>query len=174
MSETRAWEVARAPEGVQGKTIQDFLYFDGMYNPVLRFGFTNVTDDVFHSGWNSQPYKVQPHQTVKLPHHLARKFTEELVDALMKKDNKGMMIGVPAARKPYEDRILTILPSENSAELEIIKNDFLEEIKRDASRVEGEADAQSPASSLDLDFEDLSRKNFVEPKKPGRPKKAVA
>ncbi len=152
------WEIGKAPEGKQGQTIQDFLYFEGMFNPVARFAFTNVLDEDFVSAWNSVPYTVKPHQTVKLPHHLAHKFTNEIVNRMMQKENKGLMMAVPAARKSYEDKVLSLLPTESSSELEVIKQEFIEQVKRDASRVEGESDAQSPQAPMSLDFEDLNNR----------------
>lgn len=177
--ENRPWEVSRESAPViKGTTIQDYLYMEGMYNPVLRFAFTNILDTEFHSAWNSKPYVIPAHASVKLPHYLAAKFTKEIVDIMMNHENKGLLMAVPANRKPYEDKVLSLLPDEDSLEMQIIKNDFIEEVKRDSSRIEGEADAQSPAESVNLDFEDLRNRITVSsssPDKPkvGRPKKIV-
>lgn len=165
----KEWEVGEASSPAEGKTIQDFLYFEGMFNPVLRFAFTNVLDEDFVSYWDGVRQTVKPHTTVKLTHHLAVKFTKEIVDKLMQKDNKGLGMAVPATRKPYEDKVLSLLPSEDSQELEILKSQFIEQVKEDAAREPGVA-YEAPEVPK-LDFEDLSEKNFSEPRKPGRPRK---
>lgn len=158
------WEVSPDQRTANGKTIQDIIYFEGMYNPALRFAFTNVLDKDFVSGWNSNPYIIKPNSTVKVPHHLAVKFTKEIVDILMDEDKKGLQKAVPAVRKAYEDRVLKFLPPENAQELEIIKNDFVQQIRNDASRLPGVPD--EPVQPPQMDFEDLRPQNFGDkPKK---------
>lgn len=159
----REWEVGNAISPIEGKTVQDFLYFEGMYNPTLRFSFTNVLEEDFVSYWNSQRYIVKAHQSVKLPHHLAQKFTKEIVDKMMMADNKGVSMAVPASRKPYEDKVVSLLPAEESSEMEIIRNEFIEKVNKDASRQVGEPD--EPIEPPKLDFEDLSRQDFGKGKK---------
>lgn len=180
----REWEVAKNDNPLKGATVQDFLYFEGMFNPVLRFSFTNVLDEDFRSAWNSKPYVVKAHQSVKLPHYLAQKFTKEIVDKMMQNDKKGLAMAVPAERKPYEDKVLALLPSEETTELEVIRDEFIEQVKRDSSRREGVADEQSPAVAPTMDFEDLrprvgsvGKVEETEPKlkvvkRPGRPRKS--
>src|ERR1700722_3052553 len=95
---------------------------DGLFNPVLKFAFTNITDEDFVSAWNGVPITVKAGQTVTLPHHLAHKLTDELVDKIMitniktneteyYKNNPNTApnmyrapssLGVPAARKVWE------------------------------------------------------------------------
>lgn len=158
MNTARSWEIQNSPEGKQGQTIQEYLYFEGMYNPVVRFAFTNILDENFVSAWNSRPYVVKPRETVKLPHHLAAKFTREIVDILMNRDNKGLLMAVPENRKPYENKVLSMLPQEESMEMEVMKNEFIEELERDINRKEGESDSQSPSESISVDFEENSYK----------------
>jgi len=181
MENNRPWEVKAIEPDLSGRTIQDFIYFEGMYNPLVRFAFTNVLDTEFKSYWNSRPFTVKPHETVKLTHHLAVKFTKELVDKLMFLDKKPESLAIPELRKPYENKVLALLPFEDENQLEIIKGDFLDQIARDTSRPEGEPDAQSPAETISLDFNDMKNRVIVstsnlqtepEPvKRVGRPRK---
>ena len=165
----RGWEVQIAPEGVKGQTIQDYLYFEGMFNPIARFAFTNVLDEDFSSKWSGQTHAVKAHQTVKLPHYLAAKFTKEIVDILMNRDNRELFMAVPAMRKPYEDRVLALLPDEQSTELEIIKSQFIEQLQRDTARPEGVPD--EPVDNLELDFDDLRNRDIGKAAAPKAKKK---
>lgn len=195
--QNRGWEITQA-EPFKGKTVQDFLYFEGMYNPAIRFAFTNVLSEDFVSFWNSRRYSVKPHQTVKLQHHLAVKFTKELVDRLMVQDKKEKMMGVPNARKEYEDKVLTLMPqTEDDMELQVIKDNFADEVRRDTEKQVGVREEELAFPALNVD--DLSPKNFgqieyqddpshalaqdttkmeqvapiVPPKKIGRPRKQI-
>jgi len=110
---------------------------EGLYNPALRFAFTNITKEDFSSTWNGSPLVVKPGQTIELPHHLAVKLTTELVDKIMigaaKLDEiavnqpyyrspKGGSLGVPSARKVWEDQILRELSvDEESPEIQVIR-----------------------------------------------------
>ena len=95
----------------------------GMYDPLRRFAFTNITEQPFEVRWDGKSLGiVEPGQTIELPHHLAVKSTVELVDKIIiaetKADEelhsstpyyrspKASRLGVPMARKPYEDKIL--------------------------------------------------------------------
>lgn len=135
---------------------EDLLHPNGLFNPLLQFAFTNITQDDFTSYWNSKPFTIKSGQTVKLQHHLAVKCLKELVDKIMQgeakmdetayyernpnsapnsyRSPKGISMGVPLARKVWEDQIIKQLPNKaEGVELEIMKQEFLEEIKRDTS-----------------------------------------
>lgn len=163
MDTSRGWEISHAENSLEGKTIQDFLYFEGMYNPVLRFAFTNTLEHDFVSYWGGKRYIVKPGDTVKLPHYLAVKFTKEIVDQVMQEQKMGMSLGVPAMRKPFEDKVLSILPPEEGSELEVIKQEFVDQVLKDASKKPGVPD--EPVDTPELNFEDLRKKNFSEAKK---------
>ena len=61
------------------KKEQDWLHPKmGIYNPLLRAAFTNITEEEFVSAWGGEPIKVPAGRTVELPHHLAVKLTKEL------------------------------------------------------------------------------------------------
>lgn len=118
--------------------MEDLLHpTSGLFNPTLRFAFTNVTTEDFVSYWDSQPIIIRPGQTVELSHHLAVKLLKEMVDKIMIGDAKldetnyyknnpnaiantyrspkGSSLGVPAARKVWEDQIIKQLaPDEES------------------------------------------------------------
>jgi len=149
----------------------DILHPEGLFNPAFRFAFTNITEEDFTSYWGGKPITIKPKQTVKLRHHLAVKFLKELVDKIMQgeakldevnfyKSNpnsapnsyrspKGLSLGVPAARKVYEDQIIKQLPSEEEGvEFEILKSEFREQLERDLSQQVSTAPVSVPAAQL--------------------------
>lgn len=124
---------------------EDVLHPNGLFNPTLRFAFTNITTEDFKSFWGGQPIIIKAGQTVELTHHLAVKLTKELVDKIMQgeahldelahkdiayyRSPKGMMLGVPAARKVWEDKIVRELaPDEESPEIQVMRAQLKEEI----------------------------------------------
>jgi len=124
---------------------------EGIYDPLKRFAFTNITDEVFTFKWGGQPISVKPQETIELPHHLAVLATTNLVDKIMldeaRKDEeetrkknkdpywrspKGISVGVPEARKPYEQKILRELkPDEESPQIQVMRAQIREELERD-------------------------------------------
>lgn len=147
------------------ESLQDLLYIrQGIYNPTLRFAFTNITEEEFVSAWNGEPIKIPAGHTVELPHHLAAKLTKELVDKIMignaklneiefYKNNPNSMpntyrapnsLGVPAARKVWEDQICRLLaPDEESPQTQLMRIKIKEELMRDLKA--------EPASGSPLD-----------------------
>lgn len=124
----------------------------GVFNPVQRFAFTNITAEDFVSKWDGQPIIVKAGQTVELPHHLADKLTDELVNKIMignvklaeveyYKNNPNTApnfyrapssLGVPAARKVWEDKIVRELAvDEESPEIAVMRAQIREELQRD-------------------------------------------
>ena len=114
----------------------DVLHPNGLFNPTLRFAFTNITSEDFLSYWDGQPITVKAGKTVEVSHHLAVKMTKEMVDKIMIGNAKldelknttainpqyrspqGMSLGVPAARKIWEDQIIKELtPDEESPDI---------------------------------------------------------
>lgn len=130
----------------------DLWLREGVYNPLRRFSFTNISDEDFYIVWGKARVKVAPKETVELPHHLAVKSTTELVDKIMIGEQYAKlekiretrpdylyppgagMLGVPAARKPYEDKILKELPmkDDTATKLQVLR--MKEEIESDIKR----------------------------------------
>lgn len=153
-----------------------FLEVNGIYNPAKRFAFTNITKEDFHSAWGGNPIDVKAGETVKLKHHLAVKLTTELVDKIMigqvKLDEtqvnqpyyrspKGTSLGVPHARKVYEDQILKELPDmpADSAEMQIIRAETIEQLSKDLkSGQESAKGIESIAVPTTAQFADLNVK----------------
>ena len=124
---------------------------EGMYNPLKRFAFTNITTEPFTFTWDKIPMTVKPSDTIELPHHLALHATKHLVDKIMiegikieedvmKKEKndpyfrhpKGTSLGVPGARKVYEDKILRELAvDEESPQIAIMRMKIKEELMAD-------------------------------------------
>ena len=125
---------------------------EGIYDPLKRFAFTNITDEDFYIVWAKARVKVAPKETVELPEYLAMKSTNELVDKIMIGEQYAKltkirethpehiqapgagMLGVPAARKPYEDKILKELEPKNDTATQLnvlrIKTEIESDIKR--------------------------------------------
>jgi hypothetical protein len=135
------------------QTLQELLFIrQGIYNPLLRFAFTNITEEEFTSAWGGEPIKIPAGHTVELPHHLAAKLTKELVDKIMignaklneiefyQKNQNAMpntyraasSLGVPGARKVWEDQICRLLaPDEESPQTQLMRIKIKEELLRD-------------------------------------------
>lgn len=160
---------------------QDTLHPEGLFNPLLRFAFTNITEEPFISAWDGNPITVSAGATVELTHHLAVKMTKELTDKIMigqaKLDAlaKGLTgantprtgnLGVPAARKVWEDKICRELKvDEESPQVQILRAQIKSEMLADM-KAEPSSGAPIMPSSIE-EFAEL--KQSPEPKKVGRP-----
>lgn len=140
---------------------------EGLYNPALRFAFTNITMEDFTSAWGGSPIIVKAGETIELPHHLADKLTDQLVDQIMigeaklneveyYKSHPGTrindyrapsMLGVPAARKVWEDQIVRELAvDEESPQLQVMRAQIKEELLADLNAETSTAPVPVPTS----------------------------
>lgn len=149
-------------------TKDDLLHPSGLYNPALRFAFTNVTKEDFTSYWSGQPIKIKAGQSVELTHHLAVKLTKELVDKIMQEEakldeevyyknnpntapnlyrsSKGLSLGIPAARKPYEDSVCRLLAhDEESPETQVLRAELRAEIMANMNQEPSHSPAPIPS-----------------------------
>lgn len=122
----------------------------GLFDPSKRFAFTNITTEDFSSAWGGAPIVVKPGQTIELSHHLAVKLTDELVDKIMignakldevayykKNPNTApnmyrapSSLGVPAARKVWEDQIVRELAiDEESPQIQVMRAELKAELE---------------------------------------------
>lgn len=158
-----------------------------MYDPSKRYGFTNITDEPFTFSWNSNPITVKPGNEVELPEHMAILATHKLVDQIMQKEiheeekkmkvelrdplyrsPRGTSMGVPMARKPYEDKIIRELKvDEQSPEIKILRAQAKDQLLNDltggqksAEPINGAVLAQNIAeiTGNPTEFADLSKK----------------
>lgn len=161
----------------------DTLHPEGLYNPTLRFAFTNITDEEFTSFWGGQPIAIKPGKTVELTHHLAVKLTKELVDKIMQgltriggeqTKKEGTSLGVPSARKIWEDRIVKELrPDEESPEIQVMRAELKAEILAQQNKEQRSEPVHVPTSLEE--FADLTVKNAPkEAKKPLKVKQIEA
>lgn len=165
-----------------------FLRPEGLFNPTLRFAFTNITDKEFVSFWDKVPIKVQPNETIELSmttpipgvtgQALAVKMTGELVDKLIIEKAKaeevangeafyksptGITLGVPTARKEYEDKILRELDvDEESPAMQSMRNQMKKEILG--------TDEKQPAQAMEMpntveEFGDLTADRSIKVEK---------
>lgn len=185
------------------KTLQDYLYLrQGIYDPTLRFAFTNITEEEFTSAWNSEPIKIPAGHTVELSHHLASKLTKELVDKIMMGNAKlneiefytknpnsmpntyraPSSLGVPSARKIWEDQICRLLaPDEESPQTQLMRIKIKEELLRDlkaepasGSPLDSAPKSLSEFADLSVQHTDITEQVPMKLKQVGRPKKVVA
>lgn len=123
----------------------------GMYDPRKRYGFKNITDEPFTFQWNSNPITVKPGTEIELPEHMAILATHKLVDQIMGKiahedtvrlrektgdftsrSPLGASLGIPQARKVWEDKIIRELKvDERSPEIQVIRAQMKEQIVAD-------------------------------------------
>lgn len=120
---------------------------DGVFNPLRRFAFTNITDDVFTFHWDGKPITVKAHDTVELPHHLMVIAATKLVDKIMINNAKAdeiegrktdryyrgaNMMGVPAAREVYESKIVRELEvDEESPQIQVMRAQIRDQVIKD-------------------------------------------
>lgn len=153
---------------------------EGIFNPTLRFAFTNITEEEFVSHWDGSPIKVPAGATIELPHHLAAKLTRELVNQIIMGNAKldevsknkegyrspiGMSLGVPAARKVWEDQIVRQLDiDEESPQIQVMRAQIREELLKDLNAQPSHGSPAIPTSISE--FGDLTAKEEVVEKKP--------
>lgn len=150
----------------------------GTFDPSRRFAFTNITDEPLESAWDGQPIVIPPGRTVELPHHLANKLTDELVDKIIignvKREEEEYKsvdpvnrayfrspsagnLGVPSVRKELEDQIVRELAmDEESPEVQVMRAQLKEEVMADVKRSQ---EGTAPAEAISLgagEFEDLN------------------
>ena len=170
----------------------------GVYNNAARYKVTNITQEVFTSYWGKNPITLKPGQTVSVPQYSANKMVDEMVDLIMQTNVKEReldyykrnpntapnfyrepsSLGVPAARKIWEDKILEELPlEEGSTESQLLRLQIKEELEKDLKAepsTEPVAVPQSAVGSFDglpTEFAEIASQT---PSKPlGRPKKVA-
>lgn len=166
---------------------ESLLHPTGIYNPVLRFAFTNITEEEFTSAWDGSPIKVPAGATIELSHHLAVKLTKELVDKIMIGNAKlnelehysknpntqpnmyraPSSLGVPAARKIWEDQICRQLEvDEESPQIQVMRAQIKAELMADLNTETSKANPLENAPRSIEEFADLSSKPEVKPKAP--------
>lgn len=139
----------------------------GIFNPLSRYAVTNITEEPHEVIWNGEVITaLKPHQTIELPHHLANKVVDELVDKIMigkakldevemlkqnpaipnPRSPQGMSLGVPAARKVWEDQIVKEIEVDpDSPEVRLMRSQVKEQILGDMSR---SAEKPKPVESV--------------------------
>ncbi len=143
---------------------------EGIYDPKKRFAVTNILSEDFKFSWDGVENTIKSGDTVELPHHLMVLVVTKMVDKLMLEEaweankkihkttpwvdsNKNMSLGVPEARKVYEDKIVKEIPfDEASSQFKIISSQQMEQIKKDL-----QAEPAQPVNSFSP-----SREEFAE------------
>lgn len=139
----------------------------GLYDPTKRYAFTNITAEDFVSAWGGAPITIKAGQSVELTQHLANKLTDELVDKIMignvkldeveyyKKNpntepnryRAASSLGVPAARKVWEDKIVRELAiDEESPQVQIMRAELRAELEAELKKEPTAAPVHVPTS----------------------------
>lgn len=141
----------------------------GLFDPIKRYAFTNITTEDFTSAWGGAPITVKPNQTIELNQHLANKLTDELVDKIMignaKLDEveyykkhpdlapnvyrspKASSLGVPAARKVWEDQIIREMAiDEESPQVAVMRAELRAELRAQLSNEPSKTPPPVPTS----------------------------
>ena len=129
---------------------ESILNPEGLFNPLLRFAFTNITEETFTSAWGGAPIVVPAGATIELTHHLACKLTKELVDKIMIGNAKldeiaknqpyyrspqGSSLGVPAARAVWEEQIChQMAVDEESPQTQVLRATIRAELMADMNK----------------------------------------
>ena len=129
---------------------ENWLNPEGLFNPLIKGAFTNITEETFTSYWDGSPIIVPAGATIELSHHLACKLTKELVDKIMIGNAKldeiaknqpyyrspqGSSLGVPAARKVWEDQICRQMAvDEESPQVQVLRATIKAELMADMNQ----------------------------------------
>lgn len=162
---------------------------EGLYNPLLKFAFTNITETPFDIIWDGKIVTtLKAGETVELNHYLAVACTKRLVDLIMignanlteleyYKNNPNTQpnmyrspssLGVPAARKVWEDQICRLMEvDEESPQVQIMRATIREELMKDMSAQPSQGSPLENAPTRVEDFADLTA-----PKKEGEMKQS--
>lgn len=127
-----------------------FLTPEGIYDPIARYAFTNITEEDFETSWDSSPIVIKPGVTIELGHSQAQNFTKALVDKIIIGNAKldelakntpyyrspiATDLSIPARRKIWEDKIVRkIEAGEESPQTQIIRSQIKAELMADMSR----------------------------------------
>lgn len=159
----------------------------GIYDPIIRFAWTNITEEPFDIVWGGAVVTtVKAGVSVELPHYLAVKCTKELVDKIIignaklneiefYKNNPNAVsnsyrapssLGVPAARKVWEDQICRVMEvDEESPQVQIMRAQIKEELLKDLSAEPSTGSPLQNAPSSISEFADLNAPKDTTPKK---------
>lgn len=153
---------------------------EGLYNPLLRFAFTNISESPFTIMWDNKVVTtLKGGETVELPHYLAVVATKALVDSIMIGNAKmdeiayykanpntqpnmyraASSLGVPAARKVWEDKICRVLEvDEESPQVQVMRSQIREELMKDLKAEPSQGSPLENAPTSVQDFADLTKK----------------
>lgn len=141
---------------------------EGLYDQSRRYRFTNVDDEEFIGMWDSKVYvRVPVGESVTLPESQAINFAKDLATRVMIKDEKRKYVptqnaptyeesqksrvGIPAARDPYEKRILQLIEQgEETPEMQALRSELRDEVMRDLKGVVSTAPPSGPSSREQL------------------------
>jgi hypothetical protein len=157
---------------------ENILSPEGIYNPLLKFSFTNITEVPFEIKWNGEIVTVlKGGETVELPHYLAVVATKNLVDSIMignakldeityYKNNPNTQpnmyrassaLGVPAARKVWEDQICRLMEvDEESPQVQVMRATIKAELMADLGAQPSQGSPLENAPKSLSEFADLT------------------
>lgn len=172
---------------------------EGIYNPLLKFSFTNISEAPFEIKWDGAVVTtLKGGETVELPHYLAVTATKALVDMIMignakldeityYKNNPNTQpnmyrassaLGVPAARKVWEDQICRVMAvDEESPQVQVMRATIKAELMKDlqaqpsqGSPLENAPTSLSDFADLNAPKQEVEKKSTIKVKKVKTPK----
>ena len=139
-----------------------------LYDNSQRYRFTNIDDEPFVGLWDGREFVTVPSGgSVTLPEAQAITYAKELCTRVMFKEEKEKFIpnmreatweesqktrvGIPMARKPYEDRILQHLElNDETPEVQAMRSEMREQLMRDLNAQVSTDAPKGPAALKDL------------------------
>lgn len=157
-----------------------FLTPEGIYDPIGRYAFTNITEEQFDTAWDSSPISVPAGATIEVGHSQICNFTKQLVDKIIIGNAKldelaknqpyyrspmASDLSIPAKRKYWEDQIARKLAvDEESPQTQVMRSKIREELMADMNREPSGGSPQIPTSLTE--FADLTNSQPAPEKAP--------
>jgi hypothetical protein len=127
------------------------MEYPSRFNEESRYLFTNWSNEDYTGTWNGVSQTVKAGTYVELPEYKAFHYCRHFVDREMFKDKKDTLVGVDAARKPYEEKtIAKIEEGMDSPALAEIKKQIAKDLKKDKK--------DDAPSASDMEFSDIKKK----------------
>lgn len=145
---------------------------DGIYDPLRRFAITNTDTEIYELKWDGRIVaRLNPGDTVELPHHLAVLAAVDIADRVIMREVQAdeklhpgtpsklvSKMLVPTARKDVEDKIIKEIEVDREApQYQILVSQKREELLADLN-----SENAKPLTSISVGEDALSA---ISPKK---------
>lgn len=117
-------------------TNSNIMEYPTVFDENKRYVVTNWTKEDFTGTWNGRETVIEKGNYKELPEYLAYHFTKHLVDREMMKDGKTESLASAEARRPYEEKTMTILADGvDSPALAKIKEEIRKQVLEESKNV---------------------------------------